>query len=222
MNKAFKTLIWIGIILLIAYFIYFLYVFFITSHMPSWQQCKQYMWVFKDSIKKDIDTSYCFSYVKKRDVYNNYHYRGTYNIIVWEFKDQINTELNEVLFLQNANLYNVNFKSGQVLNKGSDLEINIKSGFGFNDSIKINLDEYSKIEREIKGTNYSGFYGYINNMSLSDEQDRHQIIFDFTGGKTRTVFLIYKGHNSFFLIMINAINPEMQFGESIINILNLD
>jgi hypothetical protein len=222
MNKVFRIIVALVITLIVGYFSYFLYEFFINSHLPSKQKYKEYIWIFKDSVKSEIDSNSCISLVKKRDVYNNFRYKGTYNIIIWEFKDQNITDLNEVVFTQNANLYNIKFRSGQVLNKGSDLEISIKSGFAFNDTIKVILDEYSQIERKVNGSNYKGFYGFVNNMSLSDEQDRHQIIFDYTGGKTRTVFLIYKGHNSFFLIMINTINPEMQFDESIIDILNLD
>jgi hypothetical protein len=218
-NKILKI---IGILLItfmVCYFIYFIYVFFITGHMPSRQAYKQYMWIFKDSIKKDLDSNYHFSWVKKRDIYNNFNYRGKFNIMVWEFKDQTNPEF---VLLQNADLYNVRFRSGVVLNDEGALEINIKPVYAFNDTIKIFLDEYSTIESEVKGSNFSGFFGHINNMSLSNEKDEHQIIFDYTGGKTLTLFLVYKRYGSFYLIMINSINPAMQFDESILKIMNFE
>jgi hypothetical protein len=176
------------------------------------------MWIFKDSVKSDIDTNFCYSYLKKRDVYNNFHYKGTYNIIIWEFKDLSIAELKKATINQNVNLDDVKFGSGEILNKKSDLEITIKYGFAFNYTMNVNLDGYSKIERNFEGANYKGFYGSINKISLSDEKGEHQILLDYTKGQTPTVFLLYKGHQSFYLIMINSEKP---LDESIINILNL-
>jgi hypothetical protein len=219
MNRKLRIIIIGAVTIIFCYFAYFLYGIVRYSHIPSRQTYKQYMWIFKDSIKIDIDSTFCYSYVRKRDIYNNFHYRGIYNFIIWEFKDQITTELKDVLFIQNANLDKIKFRSGQVLNKDSDLEINIKNGFSLSNSMNFYLDEFSKIERSLIGPNYKGFYGFINNMTLGDEKDRHQIIFDYTKGRTPTVLLIYKGHQSFYLIMINSDGP---FEESIINILNLE
>ncbi|MNY41144.1 hypothetical protein D3C86_1759330 [compost metagenome] len=56
-------------------------------------------------------------------------------------------------------------------------------------------------------------------MSLSNEKGEHLILSDFTKGPTPTVFLFYKGHQSFYVIIINSENP---FDENIIKILNLE
>lgn len=218
MNKTLKIIISGVIAIVISYFAYFFYGIIRYSHSSNWQTYKQYMWIFKDSVKSDIDTNFCYSYLKKRDVYNNFHYKGTYNIIIWEFKDLSIAELKKATINQNVNLDDVKFGSGEILNKKSDLEITIKYGFTFNYSMNVNLDGYSKIERNFEGANYKGFYGSINKMSLSDEKGEHQILLDYTEGQTPTVFLLYKGHQSFYLIMINSEKP---FDESIINILNL-
>lgn len=176
------------------------------------------MWVFKDSAKSDINTNFCYTYIKKRDVYNCFHYKDTYRIIVWEFKDLSNVELKKATINQNVNLDDVTFESGEVLNKKSGLEATIKYGFAFNHAMTVNLDKFSKIERTFEGTNYKGFYGSINQMSLSNEKGEHEILLDYTKGLTPTVFLFYKGHQSFYIIMINSKKP---FDESIIKILNL-
>lgn len=55
-------------------------------------------------------------------------------------------------------------------------------------------------------------------MSLSDGKGEHQVLLNYTEGKTPTVFLLYKSHQSFYVIMINS---EQPFDEKIINILNL-
>ncbi|MWB95193.1 hypothetical protein GON26_12550 [Flavobacterium sp. GA093] len=219
MNKTLKIIIATIILVVISYLSYFFYVTIRYSHSSDKQTYKEYMWVFKDSVKTNLNTNFCYSYVKKRDVYNNFHYKDIYNIIVWEFKDLANVELKKATINQNVNLYDVKFQSGEILNKGSDLEFTINYGFVFNSEINVNLDEYSKIERTFKGTNYKGFYGSINHMSLSNEKGEHQILSDFTKGLTPTVFLFYKGHQSFYIVMINSEKP---FDENIIKILNLD
>jgi hypothetical protein len=219
MNKTVKTIVYTLVLIVISYFIWFFYGIIRYSHSSDWETYKEYMWIFKDSVKKDIDTDFNYSYVRKRDVYNNIHYKGSsYNIIVWEFKDLSNVDLKEISINQNINLDNIEFTSGEILNAKSDLEITINYGFDFNYKMSVNLDAESKIEKNIEGINYKGFSGYINKMSLSDKKNKHQIIFNYTNGKTPTVLLLYKGHQSFYLIMINAEKP---LDENIIKILNL-
>lgn len=219
MNKTLKIIITGITIILIGYLSYFFYGVIRYSHSIDWQTYKQYMWIFKDSIKTDINPNFCYSYVKKRDVYNNFDYKDTHNIIVWEFKDMFNATLEKSTINQNVDLGNVKFESGEILNMNSDLEFNINYGFVFNSAINVNLDEYSKIQRSFKRANYKGFYGSINRMSFSNEKGEHQILSDFTKGPTPTIFLFYKGHQSFYIIMINSKNL---FDENIIKILNLE
>ncbi|MDP4184832.1 MAG: hypothetical protein Q8862_06670 [Bacteroidota bacterium] len=219
MNKTFKIIVSGVIAVVICYFICFFYGIIRYSHSSDWQTYKQYMWFFKDSVRSEIDTSFSYSYIKKRDVYNNFHFKGSYNIIIWEFKDLGKAELKNVSVNQNVDLDNIKFSSGEILNKKSDLEITIKRGFAFNYTMNVNLDRNSKIERNIEGANYKGFYGSINKMSLSNEKNEHQIILDYTKGQTPTVFLLYKGQQSFYFIMINSEKP---FNESIIKMLNLE
>jgi hypothetical protein len=74
--------------------------------------------------------------------------------------------------------------------------------------------------KNIEGINYKGFYGTINKMSLSDRQDGHQIIFNYAIGPSPTVFLFYKGHQSFYIIIVNSLRGA-PLDESMIDIFNL-
>jgi hypothetical protein len=177
------------------------------------------MWIFKDSIKNDIDTISSYSQVNRRDVYTNFHYKEDYNVLIWEFKDLGNTDLAKIVINQNVKLSDIKFFSGEILNKNSDMEITVNYGFSFMYDMSLNLDKSSTIERTFEMHNYKGFYGTINQMSLSDEQGKHQILFNYRLGKEPSVLILYKGHKSFFLIIINSEKP---FDESIINILNID
>jgi hypothetical protein len=217
-NKTLAKIIAVAFAIIIGFFAYFFYGIIRYSHSADWHIYKQYMWVFKDSAKSDINTRFCYSLIKKGDIYNDFYYKDTYKIIVWEFKDLSNVELKKATINQNVNLDDVKFERGEILNMGSDLEIPINFGSVFNNAMNVNLDENSKIERTFEGTNYKGFYGSINQMSLSNEKDEHEILLNYTRGLTPTVFLFYKGHQSFYIIMINSKKP---FDESIINILNL-
>ncbi len=181
---------------------------------------KQYIWLFKDSVKKDINTDYSFSKVEDRDVYNNFHYKG-YNIVIWDFKDLRDSDLQNVLIKNQVELGSnaAKFSAGEILNKKSDMKIAIKFRFAFSDAMNINLDTYSEMYRTIKGKNYKGFYGNLNRFSLSNGRDEHQIIFDYTEGKTQSVVLVYKNQLGFYLIVINS---KQKIDENCIDILNLE
>lgn len=219
MSKTLKIIIAGIIIIVFSYLSYFFYGIIRYSHSSDWQTYKHYMWIFKDSAKKDINTKFCYSYVKDGDVYNNFNYKDNYNIIVWEFKGLGHDALKNSIINQNVTLEDVKFGSGEILNKGGDLEFTNSYDFVFRSAINVNLDKYSKIERTFNSTNYKGFYGSINQMSLSDEKGEHQIQSKFTKGPTPAVILFYKGHQSFYLITFYSRVP---FNENIIKILNLE
>jgi hypothetical protein len=221
MNKTLKIIV-SGILLIVIYYLaHFFYGIAVYSHDIDWVTTgKKYTWIFQDSIKNNIDTD-MYSYVKKRDIYTNFHYKGIYNIIIWEFKDLSTTELKNIAIKKNVNLENIKIRSGEIFNKNSDLEISVKYCFDFKNTLNLNLDNYSTIEKTLKGSNYTGFYGTINKMSFNDGKGDLQILLDYAQGRSQTVFLLYKGHYSFYIILINPINRQKPFDENIIKILNL-
>jgi len=62
-------------------------------------------------------------------------------------------------------------------------------------------------------------------MSICDKKGEPQIYFNFNKSQIPTVLLLYKGHNSFYLIMVNPNNElykNIKIDENIIKILKLD
>jgi hypothetical protein len=227
MNKIAKII----IAVVVCYLAYFIYGIVRYSHSSDWETCKQYTWVFKDfdvkNFKGPNECFVCSSYIKKRDIHNVFHYYlggDMYPVVIWEFKDLSSVNLNKVVVNQDVDFSNIKFRSGETLYSDSSSPVTINYGFAFNNGLNINLDSHSKIDGTFEGSNYKGFYGAINKMSFSDEKGKHQIIFDYTpkpykSSFSPTVFLVYKGHQSFYVIIINSKKPFKD--ASIINILNL-
>lgn len=220
MNDTFK-IIKSGIIAFAFLFVaYFLIVFF-STHSDT-KDYKNYLWIFKDSVKNEIIDPFSSSYSKSCDVFNVFHIRD-FRIIIWEFKDMKEAELKDVSFHENILLDQVIFFSGETLGKKSDLETTIKFRCAFNNFMGINLDKTSKIVRKFESHNYKGFYGNVNVMSFSDENYDHQILMKYVDGSRPTVFLTYKSVNGFYIIIINRVdNIEQPFDENAIGFLNLN
>ena len=196
----------------------------------------RYMWLFKDSIRKNIDTTHVstIGIVGKRDVLYNYNYSNpknhiyytfidtVYYINIWELKDLKESDLKYDLIKQNTWLYDIKFKSYEIFNKDLDPtpEITAKLGFEFNNpKMDVNLDDSTIVYKTIDTTNCKGFYGKINKMSLSDAKGDHLILFKFKN-PTKTLFMMYKTKQSFFVIYVNS-NHEDLIDENIINMFNL-
>ena len=190
---------------------------------------------FKDSIKQDID-SINSSDVKDRDICNYFHYvpnsagkdfsdvymthrqdYSIYNIVIWEFKDLSKIRLDDIAINPDVNLDSIQLEKGEILNSKSDIQTSIIRGYSFK-NMGVNLNTRSTLQKEITGINYKGFYGIVSKMSLINEDGKTQIFFNFFP-EQQTLLLFYKGHQSFFLIIINCNKP---FDESIIKILNLN
>lgn len=221
MNKTFKILFFTVLSILIGYFILLFYPILKYSHSADWVTYKQYLWIFKDSVKNEIDKNFSYSFVQKKDIYNNFNYKRDFNIVLWEFKEQYKIELENIKINQDVNLEYLKLNSGDILNKGSDLEITIKDDYSFIHTMNLNLDSYSIIEKKIEGKNYQGFYGTVNKMSLNDAIYGPQILFNYMEGIAPTLFLFYKSYDSFYIIIINRLENK-PFDESIISELNLE
>jgi hypothetical protein len=219
MNKVAKIIVIALITIVAGYLLYFVFNAFRYAYVPSWITYKDYMWVFKDSTKSDVDTNFCYSYVRKKDIYNNFHYKKIYNIALWDLEDLKYSVLDDISINQGANLYDLKIVSGEVLNKDSDIEITIKFGNKFTNKMIVQLDKNSKIDRIIETEMYKGFYGSINRMTFNNEKNEAQILFNYAKGSTPSIFLVYKGHGGFYAIIINS---EQPFDEKIINILDLN
>ena len=224
MSKPFKYILW-SIIIIIGIYIFYnisYHIFIIAKykHSGDWEMHKNYLWIFKESERHKVDTNYfSFSYVKERDVYNNFNLNNSqYKVVVWEFKDLANIELDSIYYKENQVIDNSKIKLGETFHSKSNFQVKVKYDFNLTGSFFINLDNYSNIEKHFSSKNYKGFYGNVKNMSLSKETGEPQIIFNRTEQITPTLLLNYKGNDSFYLIMIYS---KKKFDESVLNILNL-
>ena len=207
--------------------IIFLIIFRLCSnvHSGDWEKPKDYMWIFKDSVKKDIDTTFYFSWVKKRDIYNHFIYKGHYFITLWDFKDLYPLDLDDVIINSKVSLDELDTSDGkgEVLNSKSSPKIAIRFGRTFHNKIKINLDNNSDILKRIEKENYKGFYGIVNKMTFSNGSNEDCIQFLYPKGKEQTLLLLCKRNPEVYLIIIESQDSiNYKFDENILNILDLE
>lgn len=218
MNKFQKIIVYGFISIVVCYFVYFMFKSAKYNYYIDMNNYKPYLWIIKDSVKKDIDTNIFVSFHREKDILTFYNYKHQYYISIWDFKNLNKVALRKISINRNVNLDTVKFNSSETLNAKSNPEYTIRFGPFFKNSINVNIDNLSKIEKTFETSNYKGFYGTINKMSLSDEDGKHQVIIEYNHSKTPFELLFYKGHNGFYLITIDSEKP---FDESIIKIFNL-
>jgi len=91
-------------------------------------------------------------------------------------------------------------------------------GYNFK-KIKINVDNKSNISSlNITGKNYKGFFGEVNRLSMSNQDDKHYVFIDNIP-KMDILFLVVNKSNKFYIIIISC---NKKFDKDIFNILNLD
>lgn len=196
-----------------------------NAHRGNWNKSKEYMWIFKDSVKKDIDTTISFSWIKKRDICNDFIYKGHYLITLWDFKDLYSLDLDDVIINSNVTINDIDISGGkgEILNSKSSPKTVVKFGKTFHTKIKISLDASSTILKNISSNNYKGFYGIVNKMSFTNESDDDYIQFIYPDGKIPTVFLAYKNKSGLYLIIIESNNnTNFKFDETILDILDIE
>ncbi len=220
MNRVAKFLV-IGLVsLVVGYYGYSFFTLVWYGHRDVFNNREDCIDLFQDSVKRDIDTYAFGSYLRERDILYSYVCKDRYFVSIWQLKDLEKTALKDIPLNLNVNLDGVKFNAGEIFYKdlGYRPRITAKLGFTFNGVLNVNLDERTSILKRIDTSSYKGFFGTVNNMSFTDEKGEHLILFDFLSGKEPTLFLLYKGHGSFYAIFINSDKP---FDESIIRILNL-
>ncbi len=113
---------------------------------------KNYLWIFKDSVRQDVDSFAAMSNVKKSDVYTNFNYnKGSYPIAVWELKGLDMPDLSHVTFNQNVILDKIHFWYYETLNSQSEQQTTIKFRDKFKSELNINLDDIQRLKGPLKG-----------------------------------------------------------------------
>ena len=228
MNKIFKIIISGIIAIVIVYFARFIFYVAVYQYDIDMRFNKEYFWLFKDSIKKDIDTVFFGSFNRKKDIiykyiYNKYSEHFFYNITIWEFKDLNPIELNKIPINKNIDLDNIKLRRGETLDSGFSPETTVEFGPFFNNKIIFNVDKYSEIDSCFETTKYKGFYGKINKISFSNEKGKHLVLINYIDGRTPILFLIYKHNQRFFVIIVKSNKPLNEpLNKDIIKIFNLE
>lgn len=227
------------LLVVIAYAIYYISDASINGHWTPRPDTKwkDYMFFFNDSIKKDIDTLLVSTSETKKDILNYFTYQPSlsfyqdyleaikhsdtdtlYSINIWEFKDLFNFPIDSVKFHFNQSLGRLKVKRGEILEPNSNQPISIIWGYNFK-KIKINVDNKSNISSlNITGKNYKGFFGEVNRLSMSNQDDKHYVFIDNIP-KMDILFLVVNKSNKFYIIIISC---NKKFDKDIFNILNLD
>jgi hypothetical protein len=132
-----------------------------------------------------------------------------------------NADFETISFNQNISIDAPVLYPAEKFNLGSKVrpEVTICSKLPFKDSLCVNINEESEIINLYRSEYYSGFFGNINKMLISNDKGENLILFDYGNRKQQTLFLFYKKNGSLFFILINS---EKSIDESIINILNLN
>jgi hypothetical protein len=235
MDKKLKYFLRALTVIIVGYIIYFIGDYMIHGHSTDWKKWKEYTYLFNKSIIQDVDTFLAVSDITRNDVLTmfryvsndsgkkgrdkfNYNPKDTaYNVFFWEFKKLSHLKIDDIDIRTNQNLDNLKLKRGEILDSKSDQRISIHFGFEY-ESMAVNVDNHSKIEKKIEGRNYKGFIGYINRISLSNENNEHEIFIDYVPIQKQVLFLIYNSNERFYIIIIDS---EKKFDESIMSILNL-
>lgn len=222
-----KTKLNVKRILLITVFIFIslsLFHYCSNAYHGSWKKSKNYMWIFKDSIKNKINTDFSFSWYRKSDVCSYFIYNGHYPITVWDFKDLPSLELNNITINSHTvfKKIEIGFGKGVILNPNSNPKVAVNFGATFLNKLKINLDDSSKIIRTISTKNYKGFYGIINRMTLTNSSNKDCIQFLYPDGPIPTLLILYKKNLDLYLIKVESNdNAHYKFDENILKIFNL-
>jgi len=194
---------------------------FYTGHRANFRtESKKYLFLFKDSVIKNID-SLSTSSVSDYDVLSDFIYHNgenKYYVTIWEFKDLKNYSLEDVFIEKKSVLGESEFRLQETLNTNGPCPISLKFLYKI-DGLTLNLDENSRVIKEFNSKEYKGFYALIDRMSICDKKGLPQIYFNFAQSQTPTILLLSKIHGRFFFIMINSKN---EFDEKIIDILNLN
>lgn len=154
--------------------------------------------------------------IRKTDQIYTCIYKQDYYVMVWKIDGLRNADLNKIPINQNVYLDHVQLYPGQILDTG--IEEEVKDGPFFRRRIEVDVDEYSKIEKSFHGPHYRGFYGTLNKIAFQNDHGQIMTMVNYTHRITPSLFVMYKGHGSFYIIIINSHKP---FGLGMLKILNL-
>ncbi len=192
------------------------------QYTPYYGSDNRYHWLFQDSIVKDVDKFY--SVGNENEAIYAYNYKKDFRIIIWELPENNLIDLKNIKYNWDLNIERVIISPEATGSIENDPEITIESRLCpsfYNGIIGFNLGHGSKVYRELRHNQYKSYYGKFDKVGIVDANNDYQILLTYSNITTIPAELIfYKGRNSFFVIIINAIENG-QIDENTINILKL-
>lgn len=219
MKKKIKIILLIGLSLFVVYFVYTVLFFALNSHTVELHNYKRYLWLFKDSVKSDVDTLFFCGQIRDQDIYYEYTLKKDLFVSIWEFKDLSSVSIDSIRINTNQYLGDINFDYSETFNPHDYPQIKSELGFRFSDYLSVNINEVSHITKQFHSTNYIGFIGNIQKLSLKNREGTDLILFEYPFSGTQSLFVFFKSKGSFFMVLINTRN--IPFDEKILNLLNL-
>ncbi len=173
--------------------------------------------LFAPSALNGIDPYLVSGRTRKTDQIYTYVYKHAYYILIWRINALKNLDPAKVPIDTNVYLDNVELR-GVILDAGDPRESEVRYGPFFKDSLVVDLDEYSKVSESFEGPSYRGFYGTVSKIAFENGKGQILAMENYTQQIMPTLFVMYKAHDGFYMIIINSKKP---FGLGILKILNL-
>lgn len=217
------------------YIVYRIGFYFIVGHTTDWNSKEKFTYLFKKESFKHIDTTTIATARGMYDAVETYHYypnvemrQGDNSYLysnevyirfsIWKFDKFKAIQLKDIKFKTKQDLYDIKPERGEVIDSKSDKRKVVAYGYYYK-AITVNTDQQSKIRDYFSGSNYKGFIGSFDRISLSNEKGKHDIYYDFVPYRENVLFLVYKSEKGFFLIVIDS---DLPIDRSVLNLLNLE
>lgn len=179
---------------------------------------KEYRWIFKDSILKEIDTL-AFSDIRENDVNVHFRYKGdyinmepAYLISVWHFKNQRKFELKNVKFDCCRDLFSIDLEGYFIYNLDSKIEQYVDQKDDFGNGLDVVLDENSSIDTIFSGHDYTGFLGHSRKYAVDSKIKKNMIVYTNELTNDKVLFCVYqKGENVFLIKVVSEKEFDQDF-----------
>lgn len=222
------------LLLLLLYVGYRITHYIIFGHTTDWDSKERFTYLFKKETFQHMDTVYIATARGRYDAVESYHYYPNVDIEqgidrlllvnkvyirfnIWKFDKFENIQISNIKFRTKQNLKDIKLNNGEVIDAESDARNVVAYGYNYK-TITVNTDQESKIRDWISAPDYKGFIGSFNRISLSNEEGKHDIFYDFIPYNANVLFLVYKSKKGFFLIVIDS---KLSIDRSVLKLLNL-
>ncbi|MES2800201.1 MAG: hypothetical protein V4638_09315 [Bacteroidota bacterium] len=180
------------------------------GYKGDWSKHKNYMWIFKDSARFEIENNIAYTFFKESDTYNTYRYydqqyfnKGELMIVVWEFKNCENVDLNSINIID-AKVSDLQFENYETLNLNSEREVIINDKMTLRHGFNVKKSMYDSILAEYDEPHYKGVCGFFPRIVLSDKSNQNMIVFKNDNEYCLTSLLVYKKNDRIYILVVTS------------------